>query len=125
MSLVRFRSCTASSSVNALRLFNLLLPASQSSVIPITVGRNITCNHHIGLVSLAVHVGESTMEHVIQVELRTDTTHTLTWLDANLKPKPGMVLLCKDDPRPWTVVHAYNITAQEGNTTHEDWKVGR
>jgi hypothetical protein len=49
------------------------------------------------------------MEHVIQVELRTDTTHTLTWLDANLKPKPGMVLLCKDDPRPWTVVHAYNI----------------
>ena len=62
--------------------------------------------------------------HVIQVELRTDTTSTLTWLDAALKPKPGMVLLCKDDPRPWTVVNAYKITAHEGNTTtHEDWKV--
>jgi hypothetical protein len=31
------------------------------------------------------------VEHVIQVEIRTDTTHTLTWLDAALKPKPGMV----------------------------------
>ena len=47
------------------------------------------------------------MEHVIQVELRTDSTHTLTWLDAALKPKPGMVLLCKGDQRPRTVVHAY------------------
>jgi hypothetical protein len=65
------------------------------------------------------------MEHVIQVELRTDTTHTLTWLDANLKAKPGMVLVCKDDPRPWTVVHAYNITAQERNTNGESWKIGR
>jgi hypothetical protein len=63
--------------------------------------------------------------HVIQVELRTDTTHTLTWLDAALKPKPGMVLVCKDDPRPWTVVHAYNITAQERNTDRESWKIGR
>jgi hypothetical protein len=62
--------------------------------------------------------------HVIQVELRTDTTHTLTWLDAALKPKPGMVLLSKDDPRPWTVVHAYSFTAQEVNTNHADWKVG-
>ncbi len=62
--------------------------------------------------------------HLVQVELRTHTTHTLTWLDAALKPKPGMVLVCKDDPRPWTVVHAYNITAQERNTDHEDWKVG-
>jgi hypothetical protein len=63
------------------------------------------------------------MEHIIQVELRTDTTHTLTWLDATLKPKPGMVLLCKDDPRPWTVVHAYT-TAQEMRGIHTDWKVG-
>jgi hypothetical protein len=61
--------------------------------------------------------------HVIQVELETDTTHTLTWLDAALKPKPGMVLFCADDPRPWTVVHAYNITAQDGSTSHEDWKI--
>jgi hypothetical protein len=61
------------------------------------------------------------MEPVIQVELRTDTTHTLTWLDAALKPKPGMVLRCKDDPRPWTVVHAYNITAQGTGGIHTDW----
>jgi hypothetical protein len=52
------------------------------------------------------------MEHAIQVELRTDTTHTLTWLDTALKPKSGMVLRCKDDPRPWTVVHAYGITGR-------------
>jgi hypothetical protein len=35
-----------------------------------------------------------------------------------------MVLLSKDDPRPWTVVHAYSFTAQEVNTNHADWKVG-
>jgi hypothetical protein len=64
------------------------------------------------------------MEHVIQVELRTDTTHTLTWLDAALKPKPGMVLLHKDDQRLWTVVHSYPITAQETRDNPTDWKVG-
>jgi len=63
------------------------------------------------------------MQHVIQVELKTNTTHTLTWLDAALKPKPGMVLQCKDDFRPWTVVHAYNITAQEIRMNNTDWKV--
>jgi hypothetical protein len=62
------------------------------------------------------------MDHVIQVELRTDTTHTLTWVDAALKPMPGMVLLCDGDPRPWIVVHAYNITAQETGGTHTNWK---
>jgi len=55
------------------------------------------------------------MAHVIQVEIRTGTTHTLTWLDAVLKPKPGMTLVCKGDPRPWTVVHAYSITSHEVN----------
>ena len=70
-------------------------------------------------------MGVGIVEHVIQVELRTDTTHTLTWLDAALKPKPGMVLLHKGDHRPWTVVHAYTFTAQEGNNTnHEDWNAG-
>jgi hypothetical protein len=62
------------------------------------------------------------MEHIIQVELRTDTTHTLTWLDAALKPKPGMVLQCKGDPRPWTVVHAYLITARESRDSNAGWK---
>jgi len=61
------------------------------------------------------------MEHVIQVELRTDTTHTLTWLDAALKAKPGMVLHRKDDQRPWTVVHAYS-TVQEMNDDRTGWK---
>jgi hypothetical protein len=65
------------------------------------------------------------MEHLVQVELRTDTTHTLAWLDAALKPKPGMVLLHKDDHRPWTVVHAYTITARETTGNLTDWKIGR
>jgi hypothetical protein len=64
------------------------------------------------------------MGHVIQVELRTGTTHTLTWLNAALKPKPGMVLSCDGDPRLWTVVHAYSITVQETSGTHTNWKVG-
>ena len=63
------------------------------------------------------------MEHIIQVELRTGTTHTLTWLNAALKPKPGMILLCNGDPRQWIVVHAYNITALETMGTHTNWKV--
>jgi hypothetical protein len=64
------------------------------------------------------------MGRVIQVELRTGTTHTLTWLNFALKPKPGMVLLCDGDPRLWTVVHAYGITVQETSGTHTNWKVG-
>jgi hypothetical protein len=64
------------------------------------------------------------MEHVIQVELRTDTTHTLTWLDTALKPKAGMVFRCKDDPRPWTIVHVYTVPAHEMSEIHTDWKVG-
>ena len=63
------------------------------------------------------------MEHIVQVEMRTDSTHTMTWLDAALKAKPGMVLIHKDDPRPWTVVHTYAITAQEIKDVHTDWKV--
>jgi hypothetical protein len=35
------------------------------------------------------------MSQIIQVELRTDTTHTMTWLDAALRPNPGIGLLCK------------------------------
>ena len=62
------------------------------------------------------------MEHVIQVEMRNDTTHTLTWLYATLKANLGMVLLHKDDPRPWTVVHAYSITAEATGAVHTDWK---
>jgi hypothetical protein len=63
------------------------------------------------------------MAQIIQVEIRTGTTHTVTWLDAALKPKPGMALLCKGDPRPWTVVHAYSITAHEMKDSNVCWKV--
>ena len=34
------------------------------------------------------------MAHIIQVEIKTGTTYTVTWLDAALKPKPGMALVC-------------------------------
>jgi hypothetical protein len=37
------------------------------------------------------------MAQVIQVEIKTGTTHTITWLDAALKVKPGMALVCKGD----------------------------
>jgi hypothetical protein len=35
------------------------------------------------------------MSQIVQVELRTDATRTMTWLDAALRPDPGMDLLCK------------------------------
>ena len=62
------------------------------------------------------------MAQVIQVEIRTGSTHTVTWLDAALKPKPGMALVCKGDLRPWTVVHAYPITAREVRDSNVDWE---
>jgi hypothetical protein len=63
------------------------------------------------------------MAQFIQVEIRTGTTHTVTWLDGALKPKPGMALVCKGDPRPWTVVHAYGIAAREVRDINVAWKV--
>jgi hypothetical protein len=64
------------------------------------------------------------MAQVIQVEIKTGTTHTMTWLDAALKLRPGMILVCKGDPRPWTVVHPYNLTAREVRDSNASWKVG-
>lgn len=63
------------------------------------------------------------MGRVIQVELRTATTHTLTWLDAALKPKADMILFRDGDPRPWTVVHAYSLTAHEMKSDHTNWRL--
>jgi hypothetical protein len=63
------------------------------------------------------------MAQVIQVEIKTGTTHTMTWLDAALKVKPGMLLVCKGDPRRWSVVHAYTITTREVNDSNINWKV--
>ena len=62
------------------------------------------------------------MVQAIQVEVRTDTTHTLTWLDAALAPKAGMVLLHDGDPRPWTVMHAYSI-ASEVKDVSMAWRI--
>ena len=70
-----------------------------------------------------IAAGELIMAQVIQVEIRTGTTHTMTWLDAALKPKLGMVLVCKGDPRRWSVVHVYGITSREVRDTSTDWKV--
>jgi hypothetical protein len=62
------------------------------------------------------------MAQVVQVEIRTGTTHTMTWLDAALKLKPGMVLVYKSDPRRWSVVHSY-ITTREVRDNNTDWKI--
>ena len=45
----------------------------------VTVGRGITCNHDVGpyLAGEAVYGGGNTMAQVIQVEIRTGTTHTV------------------------------------------------
>jgi hypothetical protein len=51
-------------------------------------------------------MGMRMKRHFFSAERRTDTAHT--WLDSAVKPKPSMVLVCKDDPRPWPVVHPDN-----------------
>ena len=63
------------------------------------------------------------MAQIVQVEIKSGSTHTITWLDAALKPKSGMALVCKDDPRPWSVVHAYLITTREVKASNVDWKL--
>jgi len=55
------------------------------------------------------------MTQVIQVEIRTGCTHTVTWLDAALKPKPGMALLCKGDLRHGpSCTHTASLRTQRG-----------
>jgi len=63
------------------------------------------------------------MPQVIQVEIKTGTTHTITWLDAALKLKPGMALVCKGDPRSWSVVHTYLLTVREATGSDVGWKI--
>jgi hypothetical protein len=73
----------------------------------------------------AFAAGETTnMAQVIQVEIKTGTTHTLTWLDAALKLKADTALVCNGYPLPWTVVHAYNNTPREMIGIHSGWHVG-
>jgi hypothetical protein len=61
------------------------------------------------------------MAQIVQVEIKSGTTHTVTWLASALKPKPGMVVVCKGDPRQWSVVHAY-ATTLEASDSNIDWK---
>jgi hypothetical protein len=63
------------------------------------------------------------MAQVIQVEIKTGTTHTITWFDAALKLKPGMALVCKGDPRSWSVLHTYLLTVREATGSDVGWKI--
>ena len=49
----------------------------------------------------------------VQCHLVTPATNgevnILTWVDESLKPKLGMVIPIKGDPREWKVKHAYTI----------------
>ena len=55
--------------------------------------------------------------------IRTETRHTFTRIDPALKPRPGMVLLHKDDPPLVDRVYAYT-TPQEMNVNHSEWRLG-
>jgi hypothetical protein len=44
----------------------------------------------------------------------TGEVNLVTWVDASLQPKPGMVVPMKGDPREWTVKHAYTIPNDDG-----------
>jgi hypothetical protein len=49
----------------------------------------------------------------VQCHLVTPSTtgeiNTVTWVDESLKPKAGMVIPIKGDPREWRVKAAYTI----------------
>ena len=64
------------------------------------------------------------MAKVVQVEIVSGDTHTVIWVDANLKPAEGMTLVCKGDKRTWAVAHAYTRTSIEMDTINSGWKVG-
>jgi hypothetical protein len=53
----------------------------------------------------------------VQCHLITPATsgeiNIMTWVDEALKPKTGMVVPMKGDPRVWTVLHAYSIPREE------------
>jgi hypothetical protein len=57
------------------------------------------------------------MSKQVQVHITTPTTsgeiNRVDWIDEALKPKTGMVLPMKGDPRVWTVKHAYISSPQD------------
>lgn len=64
------------------------------------------------------------MTQMVQVELKCGTTHTVTWVPVELKPKAGMTLVCKNDSRQWEVVEAYTRTPQESADINLGWRIG-
>lgn len=57
------------------------------------------------------------MSRQVQCHLTTPTTrgelNIITWVDESLKPKQGMVVPMKGDPREWTVLHAYTLIPRD------------
>lgn len=49
---------------------------------------------------------------------------TMTWVPAELKPKAGMRLSTKGDPRVWVVMKAYTLIPMDAGDIHSSWKVG-
>lgn len=54
----------------------------------------------------------------------TGEINRLDWVDESLKPKPGMTLTMKGDPRVWTVKYAYVNSPTEAGEINSGWKVG-
>ena len=48
----------------------------------------------------------------------------VTWVEANLRPKTGMVLFIGKDPTPWTVTNAYTGAPTRMSDINSGWKVG-
>jgi hypothetical protein len=61
--------------------------------------------------------GGERMSRQVQCHLITPTTtgeiNIVTWVDEGLKPKAGMTVPMKGDPRVWTVKHAYSIVQED------------
>jgi hypothetical protein len=62
------------------------------------------------------------MQRIQQVELihaaekPGATVHIVVWVDAALKPHPGMVLVRKGNPQKWLVARVYQL-CDEGNAS--------
>lgn len=64
------------------------------------------------------------MTSLVQVELQTGNTHTLTWVESSLKPKVGMSMTRKGDPRTWIVVEVYSLIPRSMDFVDKVWKIG-
>ena len=64
------------------------------------------------------------MHSLIQVEIQTGVTHTLTWLEATMKPRTGMNMTHKGDPRLWTIVAVYPLVPRTMESFDRVWKIG-